>query len=77
VWSIGLARVSAIFARSSRFSVSIVVFVSGGFWVVLAISSLYGAVSFSMAFLGGGAGLYLMYRRAEIARAIVVAAVTA
>ena len=47
VCSIGLARISAIFARSSRLSVSIVVFVSGGFWVVLAISSLYGAVSFS------------------------------
>jgi len=33
--SIGLARVSAIFARSSRLSVSIVVFVSGGFWVLV------------------------------------------
>ena len=45
--NIGLARVSAIFARSSRVSMFIVVFVSGGFCVVLAISSLYGVVSFS------------------------------
>jgi hypothetical protein len=29
---------------------SIIVFVSGGFWVVLAISSLYGAVSFFICF---------------------------
>jgi hypothetical protein len=43
----GLAKISAIFARSSRVSVSIVVFVSGGFCVVLAISSLYGVMSFS------------------------------
>ena len=50
VCSIGLARVSAIFARSSRVSVSIVVFVSGGFCVVFAISSLYGSMSFLMRF---------------------------
>ena len=48
----GFARVSAIFARSWRVSVSIVVLVSGGFWVVSAISSLYGAVSFFMVFCG-------------------------
>jgi hypothetical protein len=57
----------------------IVVFVSGGFCVVSAISSLYGAVSFltsfSLIFLGGAAGLYLTYRNAENARHVAVATV--
>lgn len=52
VWSMGFARVSAIFARSWRVSVCIVVLVSGGCWVVSAIRSLYGAVSFLWVFVG-------------------------
>lgn len=52
VWSMGFARVSAIFARSWRVFVCIVVLVSGGCWVVSAIRSLYGAVSLFMGFCG-------------------------
>lgn len=52
VWRMGFARISAIFARSSRVLTSIVVWVVGGFWVVSAIRSLWGAISFSIGFLG-------------------------
>ena len=58
VYSIGLISASDIFARSSMDAMFIVVVVSGGFWVVSAIISLCGAMSFSIGF-GGGGGLFV------------------
>jgi len=51
LWRIGLTRFSAIFVRSSRVSMVIVCVVSGGFSVVSAMISLYGAIMSFMGFL--------------------------
>lgn len=67
MWRMGFARISAIFARSSKVLTSIVVGVAGGFWAVSAIRSLWGATSFSIGFLAV-LGLVLLWKYVEKAR---------